>query len=59
MGRMTVYGYNAVGRLISKTTPDETFTFTYDAIGRLKTAKNSVSDLVFTCDAKGNSLQKH
>ncbi|MBI3276137.1 MAG: RHS repeat-associated core domain-containing protein [Chlamydiae bacterium] len=51
------YVYDALNRLITKTTPEQVYTFGYDSLSRLTSASNAVSSLSFIHDAVGQLLE--
>ena len=49
-GVVRSFTYDALDRLVSRTTPDDTATFTYNAVGSVLTCNNSTASEVFTYD---------
>ncbi|MBI1869708.1 MAG: RHS repeat protein, partial [Chlamydiae bacterium] len=51
------YVYDALNRLTTKTTPEQTYAFTYDSLSRLIGASNTASNLSFVYDAVSQLLE--
>ncbi|MBI1871271.1 MAG: hypothetical protein HYS07_08780 [Chlamydiae bacterium] len=47
------YGYDALNRLITKTTSEQTYAYTYDTLSQLTNATNAASALTFGYDSIG------